>query len=243
MGQLERYGLYILVLVIFLILGVAIWGGDPEMPKLDGKQDYQSETNTGDSAVNAALLQNGTPRGASAGSSAGQGSPSEDLGRNFGQPEDASLNRAPSTEVDEIGGGLDFQGEVDDTLVAPPAPAVLVHTIVSGDNPTTIARQYGVPLRALMAANPKIDAAHLQLGKTLRVPAANEASSRATKPKSPRVAGTKTIIVRKGEAPSQVAERVFGKGNEENVQKVLKAAGISDPTKLWAGTKLQLTVN
>ena len=29
MGQLERYGLYVLCLVIFLILGVAIWGGDP----------------------------------------------------------------------------------------------------------------------------------------------------------------------------------------------------------------------
>ena len=26
MGQLEKYGLYVLCLVIFLILGVAIWG-------------------------------------------------------------------------------------------------------------------------------------------------------------------------------------------------------------------------
>ncbi|MHC5062530.1 MAG: LysM peptidoglycan-binding domain-containing protein [Planctomycetota bacterium] len=30
MGQLERYGLYVLVLVIFLILGVAIWGDEPQ---------------------------------------------------------------------------------------------------------------------------------------------------------------------------------------------------------------------
>ncbi len=29
MGQLERYGLYVLCVVIFLILGVALWGGDP----------------------------------------------------------------------------------------------------------------------------------------------------------------------------------------------------------------------
>ena len=27
MGQLEKYGLYVLCLVIFLILGVTIWGG------------------------------------------------------------------------------------------------------------------------------------------------------------------------------------------------------------------------
>jgi nucleoid-associated protein YgaU len=30
MGQLEKYGLYVLCLVIFLILGVAIWGGEPQ---------------------------------------------------------------------------------------------------------------------------------------------------------------------------------------------------------------------
>jgi len=32
MGQLERYGLYVLCVVIFLILGVALWGGDPVPP-------------------------------------------------------------------------------------------------------------------------------------------------------------------------------------------------------------------
>lgn len=31
MGQLERYGLYVLCVVIFLILGVALWGGDPSL--------------------------------------------------------------------------------------------------------------------------------------------------------------------------------------------------------------------
>ena len=29
MGQLERYGIYVLSLIIFLILGIAIWGDDP----------------------------------------------------------------------------------------------------------------------------------------------------------------------------------------------------------------------
>ncbi len=34
MGQLERYGLYVLCLVIFLILGIAIWGDSsgPQIP-------------------------------------------------------------------------------------------------------------------------------------------------------------------------------------------------------------------
>ncbi|MCU0863540.1 MAG: LysM peptidoglycan-binding domain-containing protein [Planctomycetes bacterium] len=34
MGQLEKYGLYVLCLVIFLILGVTIWG-NPERPQVD----------------------------------------------------------------------------------------------------------------------------------------------------------------------------------------------------------------
>jgi LysM repeat protein len=32
MGQLERYGLYVLCVVIVLILGVAVWGGDAVLP-------------------------------------------------------------------------------------------------------------------------------------------------------------------------------------------------------------------
>ncbi len=35
MGQLEKYGLYVLVVVIVLILGVAIWGGEPPVPRGD----------------------------------------------------------------------------------------------------------------------------------------------------------------------------------------------------------------
>lgn len=38
MGQLEKYGLYVLCLVIFLILGVAIWGGDPTTPPAGAKE-------------------------------------------------------------------------------------------------------------------------------------------------------------------------------------------------------------
>src|SRR5262245_54283598 len=36
MGQLEKYGLYVLCLVIFLILGVTIWGGG-EVPANPGR--------------------------------------------------------------------------------------------------------------------------------------------------------------------------------------------------------------
>lgn len=38
MGQLEKYGLYVLCLVIFLILGVTIWG-NPDSPSLQEKSE------------------------------------------------------------------------------------------------------------------------------------------------------------------------------------------------------------
>lgn len=41
MGQLEKYGLYVLCLVIFLILGVTIWG-DPDSPSLPEKSEVVS---------------------------------------------------------------------------------------------------------------------------------------------------------------------------------------------------------
>jgi LysM repeat protein len=41
MGQLEKYGLYVLCLVIFLILGVTIWG-NPDSPSLQQKSEVVS---------------------------------------------------------------------------------------------------------------------------------------------------------------------------------------------------------
>jgi len=45
------------------------------------------------------------------------------------------------------------------------------HTIQAGDTPISIARKYGLKLEALMAANPRVDARHLQVGRSLVIPA------------------------------------------------------------------------
>ncbi len=49
--------------------------------------------------------------------------------------------------------------------------ALRTHTIRAGETPTIIARQYGVKVEALMAANPKVEARRLQPGQTLSIPA------------------------------------------------------------------------
>ena len=44
------------------------------------------------------------------------------------------------------------------------------HIVKAGETPTVIARKYGVKVEALMSANPKLDARHLQVGQALAIP-------------------------------------------------------------------------
>ena len=45
------------------------------------------------------------------------------------------------------------------------------HTIKSGENPSIIAKEYGISIAALMAANPQAKPTHLQVGQSLNIPA------------------------------------------------------------------------
>lgn len=57
------------------------------------------------------------------------------------------------------------------SAVAAPASRARTHTVKSGETPYSIAKQHGVPLNALLAANPRINPKRLQVGQTLNVPA------------------------------------------------------------------------
>lgn len=52
----------------------------------------------------------------------------------------------------------------------PPAAAARTHTVKSGDYPGTIAKQYGVKLDALLAANPNLDPKHMKIGQLVTIP-------------------------------------------------------------------------
>lgn len=56
-----------------------------------------------------------------------------------------------------------------------PAPAhagsTRTHTVKAGETPLLIARQYGVKLQALMAANPRLDPRRLRIGQEVAIPA------------------------------------------------------------------------
>lgn len=53
-----------------------------------------------------------------------------------------------------------------------PLPAAApTHTIQAGDTPSSIARQHGIKLQALMEANPTVNARRLKVGQPLIIPA------------------------------------------------------------------------
>ena len=54
----------------------------------------------------------------------------------------------------------------------PPRPtAMRTHTVKQGDNPTSIARRYDISLSKLLAANPGLKPAQMQIGDELKIPA------------------------------------------------------------------------
>ena len=55
--------------------------------------------------------------------------------------------------------------------VVPPTAAASEYKIEKGDNYTTIAKKFGVTVKALQAANPN-DPTKLQIGKPIQIPAA-----------------------------------------------------------------------
>ena len=45
------------------------------------------------------------------------------------------------------------------------------HTVKQGDYPATIAKQYGIKLESLLAANPGLDPKRMKIGQTVTIPA------------------------------------------------------------------------
>ena len=72
----------------------------------------------------------------------------------------------PSSQILLPSGGSSVMG----MKVTQPSSSGLTHTVKSGETPTVIARKYGIKVEALMAANPRLDARRMQVGKSLNIP-------------------------------------------------------------------------
>jgi LysM repeat protein len=172
MGQLEKYGLYVLCLVIFLILGVAIWGGEPQAA--NGGQPL------------ALAGEKATHKDGSRGPAV---SSPDDVLPLFGK---AELPKAPAKEADkpadknDKGGDKAVDGKASEKGKAKPDGAntdagQTKYRIKHGDTLEEIATAHHTHVADIKKLNPGLDERHLKIDAEIVLPGKAEVAAPAGK--------------------------------------------------------------
>ena len=214
MGQLEKYGLYVMCLVIFLILGVTLWG-EPATARQPGARE--------DAAVHASV---GGPAAAPQ-----RGPTLEDL-LSSSPERPAAVEVRRSTELESLLEGDDVRGgssqpvedfvepSVKPVKVAATKPAeqpiktLRTYTVKKGDILGTIAkRELGATKHwaLIAAANPGVDPDRLPEGQKLRIPDVGSPSRPfQSRNKAVATGAYRTYKIRKGDSYSRISKKFFG---------------------------------
>ena len=176
MGQLEKYGLYVLCLLIFLIIGVSIWGepasaGTDPNPKSEtarvAKVDKLAVPRVDIKELTSPVKPPPSPspvKGADA------PAPLADVGELSGGGKDAKKSDAPKNEAKEP---AKTEPKAESRLESGKRPT---HRIKSGDTFESIAIGLGdkklVPM--LLQLNPKLDPKVLAIGTEVQLPTTAE---------------------------------------------------------------------
>lgn len=263
MGQLEKYGLYVLCLVIFLILGVTIWGGGDPPPINRPSAPIKAPAATAENRVASrdvasmpdlsALLRSadrssptppaeprnpGDPKKSadSARSGGAAGGPSSPPAKNAGEAREADARAT------------------DPPKSAPAAASRPTHKVRNKDTFEGIAKEVlgNAALRTEIARlNAGVDPTKLKLGQELLLPTAaeiaqwNAGKSRpgeqpaATPPKAKETAATPGVYtVVKGDTFERIAANALG--SRKRVHELLELNPEIAPSELRAGQKIKL---
>jgi LysM repeat protein len=232
MGQLEKYGLYVLCLVIFLILGVTIWGGDEVAPA--------------------------RPTPIAQPIRADRSAPAPEAQRALASVADEVLDilQTPNTAapalrglaVDSTGSAANAAAIVDSVLDAPsPAPAPVavpaVYVVQDGDTFGSIAKaKLGKESRwpELQRLNPAVQPSKLRKGQELKLPtaAAAEPKKKLDAPLPLPADGTRTYVVAKGDNYERIALNQLG-SRKRTADLIAANPGVS-PEKLRPGMTIKL---
>lgn len=209
MGQLERYGLYVLVLVICLILGVAIWGDDPGAPR------------PGEGPGVADAGEEGLPFDRVPAVPPSQEDPQieallRQLDQGRGQPPGRNVSQVPSEQP--------AQQRAVEASVPPGEPRE--YTVKDGDSPWKIAkRELGLSddgeahraTQRIAELNPGVDPKKIRPGDVIRIPPRSLSMGSGTEEDPGGGNGVEGRIckVRKGEDLWRIVKRVYGLTDEQ----------------------------
>jgi LysM repeat protein len=126
------------------------------------------------------------------------------------------------------------------------AGAAKEYVVVKGDTPAKIAKQHGIPVKALLAANPGLQPRKLQINQKLVIPAAAAAAAPSPAATIPEVAGApapagpaagetgQVHVVKRGDNLTKIAKQ------HGTTVKALRAANSLKTDRILVGQKLKL---
>jgi len=115
-----------------------------------------------------------------------------------------------------------------------PAPSVTEYKIEKGDSFYTIGKKFGVSSKAIQAANPNVDPAKLQIGKTIQIPAPAAAPAAGAVPVVDVATGETTHTVKSGDNLSKIASQY------RTTVAAIKAANGLSTDRIKVGDKLKI---
>ncbi len=241
MGQLERYGLYVLVLVIFLILGVAIWGEDPAEaggPKKSNvgeklaRHELGAEDDTQEEPLSR-VLSGRFELDDLSDLDDDEGDPGSELDFGDLEDDDDSAGAGGDTDDDDReGGGAGTRPNPD-----PEPRALREYTIRDGDTLTEISqRMLGTSRQwqRILAVNPELDPRRMRAGAKIRIPHRQQGGAR----EDLRTPSRTEYVVKSGDNPSTIAKAVLG--SQKYAADIMRANGIDDPMRLRPGQVLKI---
>lgn len=258
MGQLEKYGVYVLCLVIFLIIGVAIWGDD----NVADPRKNQAPRTTREATSN--LTAPGT------GAAPVGGAPFKldeliepETKRDLAKPKEEPVpggGDKPSSDKP----GTDPKVGTSETPAPPaggakPEPATpRTYRVQSGDSFESIARTVlgDVGRRAeLERLNPTVKPTRMRVGQEIVLPAKasepavavqpKEGTAKKSEPKTGTEAavkvaqsGERTYVIAKGDTFGRIAQLQLG--SSKRIEELRELNPDVDPTRLRIGQRIRL---
>lgn len=244
MGQIERYGLYVLVLVIFLILGVAIWGDDAGAGTTPPKTDLavrQKLQQVADDDEQESRSLSKALRGQFDSKRYADDKRSEPSGP--GPMSEADLVIVDEADFEDDFGSPEAKPASDPVETTPVAdkpikalPDLRRYRVSKGDTLTGIAKKFlgkADQWQRIVALNPQIDPDNLAIGDNLLIPHKQTVLEQHLK-NIRRTGGKYTVV--KGDSLSRISKRVLG--STRFVDDIRSANGLKKNAVLQVGDEL-----